>query len=208
MNYHSKAYDFRTFGAIFIFSYAGGRMKGIVFNLLQEVVVQYHGEDVWDALLDAAGVDGVYTSLGNYADADMAALVTAASQALGIPPAGVQRWFGQSAMPLLAQRYPAFFAGHASARSFVLSVNNIIHPEVRKVYPGADVPTFEFRDAEDGALMMGYRSARKMCALAQGFVEGAATHFGEAAQMEHLRCMLQGHDSCQIRIVFSSQATH
>ena len=35
-------------------------MKGIVFNLLQEVVTQHYGEDVWDDLIDAAGVDGVY----------------------------------------------------------------------------------------------------------------------------------------------------
>ena len=30
-------------------------MKGIIFNLLQDVVSQHHGEDVWDDLIDAAG---------------------------------------------------------------------------------------------------------------------------------------------------------
>ena len=50
-------------------------MKGIVFNLLQEVVTQHHGEDVWDDLVDAAGVDGVYTSVGSYSDDEMTALV-------------------------------------------------------------------------------------------------------------------------------------
>ena len=38
-------------------------MKGIIYNLLEEVVSAEHGEDTWDALVDAAGVDGIYTSL-------------------------------------------------------------------------------------------------------------------------------------------------
>jgi len=37
----------------------GKCVKGIVFNLLQEVVTRNHGEDVWDDLVDEAGVSGV-----------------------------------------------------------------------------------------------------------------------------------------------------
>jgi len=68
------------------------------------------------------------------------------------------RWFGQQAIPLLFERYPAFFSSQSSTRPFVLSVNRIIHPEVRKIYPDANVPAFEFRHAPDGGLMMGYLS--------------------------------------------------
>ena len=39
-------------------------MKGVVFNLLEQLVARDYGEDTWDALLDAGGLDGVYTSLG------------------------------------------------------------------------------------------------------------------------------------------------
>ena len=52
-------------------------MKGVVFNLLEEFVRRAHGEDTWDALLARAHVDGAYTSVGNYADADLGALVGA-----------------------------------------------------------------------------------------------------------------------------------
>ena len=177
-------------------------MKGIVFNLLEELVGREFGEDAWDDLLDAAGVDGAYTSLGSYPDSDAEKLVAAATHALGIPPAGVLRWFGQQAMPVLAERYPGFFRGHASVRSFLLTLNSIIHPEVRKIYPGADVPVFDFDDAPDGALIMGYASARKLCALAQGFVEGAAGHFGETITFEHLACMHKGDPKCVFRVAF------
>jgi hypothetical protein len=179
-------------------------MKGIVFNLLEETVVAEHGPAAWDALLAAAGCDGVYTSLGSYADSQMQDLVLAAAQALGKSPAEVLRWFGRAAMPRLFERYPHFFHGQTSTRAFLLSVNSIIHPEVRKVYPGAMVPTFEFRDAEDGGLLLGYQSPRRLCALAQGFAEGAAAHFGEAIVFTHLKCMLRADDACLCHIRFGS----
>ena len=181
-------------------------MKGIVFNLLEDVVTRHHGAATWDALLEAAEVDGAYTSLGSYPDADAFKLVGAASTALGIPAVEVLRWFGQQAMPILAERYPGFFRAHVTVRPFLLSLNSIIHPEVRKIYPGADVPVFDFQDAPDGALMMGYESARKLCALAQGFVEGAAGHYGETISFEHVRCMHKGDPKCLFRVAFRAGA--
>ena len=34
-------------------------MKGIVVNLLERLVARDFGEDTWDELLDASGLDGV-----------------------------------------------------------------------------------------------------------------------------------------------------
>ncbi len=179
-------------------------MKGIVFNLLEETVAAEYGAAVWDELLASAGSDGAYTSLGSYADSQLQGLVLAAAQKLGKSPQEVLRWFGRAAMPLLAHRYPQYFRGPAPTRTFLLSVNSIIHPEVRKVYPGAVVPTFEFRDADDGSLLMGYQSPRQLCALAQGFVEGAAAHFRESITFTHLKCMHKGDESCLCHIRFGS----
>lgn len=175
-------------------------MKGIVFNVLQEVVVANYGEDVWDDLLDAAGSNGVYTSLGSYPDEQMMALVQAASQSLQLPPNEVVRWFGRQAMPRFAERYPDFFTAYRSSRPFVLALNTIIHPEVRKLYTGAQCPYFDFHDAEDGALLIGYRSPRQLCALAHGFIEGAADYYGEEVEVDHLECMHRGDARCLMRM--------
>lgn len=177
-------------------------MKGIVFNLLEEVVTRKHGAATWDSLLDASDLDGAYTSLGSYPDEDAFRLVGAASTALGVPPRDVLTWFGREAMPILAERYPGFFKAHQTVRPFLLSLNSIIHPEVRKIYPGADVPVFDFHDAPDGALLMGYESARKLCALAQGFIEGAAGHYGERIEFSQLQCMHDGDPKCVFRVEF------
>src|SRR5438477_3791262 len=96
-------------------------MKGIVFNLLEEVVLRQYGPETWDDLLDGAGAAGSYTSLGNYSDEEMHRLVVTAATTLDLTPAAVLRWFGQQAMPVLAERYPQFFDRHDSARNFILS---------------------------------------------------------------------------------------
>ena len=175
-------------------------MKGVVFNLLEQAVTSEHGEDAWIDMVDIAGVSGIYTSLGSYPDAEMLALVNTAAAMLALEPAAVLRWFGYRAIPLLADRFGALFSGHGTAESFVLSVNDIIHPEVRKLYSGASCPHFHFsHDAQD-RLIVGYHSPRQLCHLAQGFIEGAALHYGEAVEVEHLTCMTTGGALCQLAV--------
>lgn len=175
-------------------------MKGIVFNLLERVVTTEHGADVWDDLLDAAGASGAYTSLGNYDDAELEAIAAAAAKALGLERADVLRWFGRRAIPVLAELYPDFFTPHASARPFLNGINDIIHAEVRKLYAGADCPHFGLQDGEDGELMMRYRSSRRMCALAEGFIEGAADWYGETIAISQPVCVAHGDQECHLVI--------
>ena len=182
------------------FSDVGEYMKGIVFNVLEEVVTANYGESTWDDLLDAAGSNGVYTSLGSYPDDQMMSLVKAASDALGLSPNEVVRWFGRQAIPRFAERYPVFFTTYTSTRPFVLALNTIIHPEVRKLYTGAQCPHFDFKDADNGALLVGYQSPRKLCALAHGFIEGTADHYHEHVEVEHLKCMHHGDERCLMRM--------
>lgn len=178
-------------------------MKGIVFNLLEQIVSAEHGDETWEQLLDAAELDGVYTSLGSYPDEDLLKLVGAASNALGVPPDDVVRWFGRSAMPLFAARYPALFAEHSETRSFVLTLNDIIHPEVRKLYPGATVPEFTFDTTDPETLGMDYYSPRKLCAFAEGLLLGAGDHFEETVTIVQPVCMNRGDQTCHLEIGFS-----
>jgi hypothetical protein len=179
-------------------------MKGIVFNLLSTAVMREYGEDAWDDMLAATGLNGAYTSLGNYPDEELLKLVEAGRARLGLADSGrVLRWFGRRAIPILAERYPVFFTLPKSTRQFLLTVNDIIHPEVRKLYPGADVPVFDFDTSSDEVLVIEYRSHRKLCALAQGFAEGAADYYREIVNFEHAACMHDGAERCVFRLRFS-----
>lgn len=175
-------------------------VKGVVYNVLEEAVVEKFGADVWDDLLDEVGLAGAYTSLGNYPDEEMFALIDAAASKLDMTSGDALRWFGEQAMPLLKIRYPNFFTPHISSRSFVLSVNSIIHPEVRKLYSGANCPFFHFRETPEGNVTMGYESSRRMCDLAHGFIKGAAGIFCETVDITHHTCMKHGADKCLMEI--------
>ncbi|PYV44651.1 MAG: heme NO-binding protein [Acidobacteria bacterium] len=175
-------------------------MKGIVFNLLEEAIRQEHGEDVWDALLDHTELEGAYTSLGNYPDEHLMKLVGAASDMLRKPAGEIIRWFGCKSLSLFAERYPHFFNDHQSTRPFLLALNSIIHPEVRKFYPGADVPDFQFDTSSEEILIMQYYSKRKLCAFAEGLIQGTATYYREQLTIEHSKCMHRGDPHCELRI--------
>ena len=178
-------------------------MKGIIFNLLEGITTAECGEDNWDDVLDRACLDGAYTAIGSYPDGDFMALLGAVPKP-GLDTDDRLRWFGRQAMPTLHERYPLFFADHISTRPFLLTLNDVIHAEVRKLYPGATVPVFDFADdpAAPDVLLLGYRSPRRLCMLAEGFVLGAADFFGEAVTVGQDACMLRGDDHCQLRCRF------
>src|SRR5688500_4247363 len=104
-----------------------GSLKGIVFNILQQVISDEHGERVWDDVLEAADSAGVYTAVGSYPDQELMSLVGAASKMLDVTPDDLVREFGRKAIPHFAERYPQFFAPHSDTRSFVLTLNEVIH---------------------------------------------------------------------------------
>lgn len=171
-------------------------MKGIVFNILEQVVSDRYGEDTWETLLEKARVEGIYTAVGSYEDTEMLALVAAASDALATPADDILRWFGAAAMPVFVEKYPQFFVPHTTTRSFMLTLNEVIHPEVRKLFPGAYAPEFTFVERDDDALELGYHSHRQLCSFAEGLILGAAAHFGETVTIEQTSCQKQGAENC------------
>lgn len=180
----------------------GMLMKGVVFNLLETVVSDEHGEETWDELLDSTDLSGAYTAVGTYPNEELTALVQVAAQKLDLTKEQVESWFGRSAFPLLAARYPGFFEGHPDARSFMLTLNEVIHPEVRKLFPGAYAPSFEFDASVPDELGLTYNSNRGLCSFAEGLAMGAADHFGQRVTIHHERCEKRGDPSCTLRVKF------
>jgi hypothetical protein len=184
-------------------------MKGIMFNLLEEVVTRHVGEEAWDAMLDGAGLEGAYTSLGNYPDEELACLLAALSRQSGKSERESLTWFGRLAMPFLIERFPDFFETHRSVRALLLSLNDVIHAEVRKLYPGAEVPNFQFESPATAGgpdtLIVRYRSKRRLCPLAEGFIAGASDHFRERVTVTQPQCMLEGAQECTLVCHFEGQ---
>lgn len=176
-------------------------MKGVIFNVAEDVVTRRFGADAWDSVLERADVEGAYTSLGNYDDGELARIVSAASDALELPSGEVLRLLGTDGFARLAGRYPQLLAGHTSSRTVFADLNGVIHPQVLTLYPGATVPDFGFRST-GRTVELTYRSARELCHLAEGLAEGAAMFFGETVAIAQSSCRHRGDSVCVIVVEY------
>jgi hypothetical protein len=137
-----------------------------------------------------------------YPDGDLLALVDAGSAVLGIPRPDLMRHLGHDCLLGLARRHPHFLAPFERARPFLLTLNDVIHPEVRKLHADARPPEFWFEEEDPDVLVMHYQSDRRLCLMAEGMVRGAATWFGERAHVTQPACVHEGADRCVLTIGF------
>jgi hypothetical protein len=175
-------------------------MKGIMFNLLEEVVSDLYGLDEWDALLEESQTPGVYSSIGSYPDEELLRFLEIISVRKNIPATEILRWYGKNAFPYMCMIFGQRITKYNDVISLLLALNDIIHPEVRKLYPGASVPSFEYELSADRKLTIIYSSAKKMCALGEGLIEGAAAYYGEPILIQQSQCMLRGDSCCHIHV--------
>ncbi len=177
-------------------------MQGIVFQVLEACYVDAFGPEAWFDVAAVADASDTYSYAVSYPDAELGRLVAAIAAAQGMNAAQALRWFGEHAIPHFRALAPELFQHYRACWPFLRSLNDIIHPQVRQLYPGVSVPDFEYPDAEGDAQIIVYRSARRMCALAEGLMLGAATHFGETLLIAQSRCMHLGDDHCRFELRF------
>lgn len=156
-------------------------MKGIVFIQFTDMVQEKWGEDMVEDLIERADLDsgGAYTSVGTYRHHEMVSLVSHLSDISGMGAEDLLKTFGAYLFDRLSAKYSGFLQGKPDLFSFLESIEDTIHVEVRKLYPEAELPSFEYQRPQSNVLEMLYRSKRPFAALAEGLLRGAITHFGE-----------------------------
>ena len=156
-------------------------MKGMIFTEFMELVEAAWSFDLADAIVARSQVPsgGAYTAVGTYPHEEIIALVSALSEETGIPVADLLRSFGKHLFGRFAQVYPRFFVGIGGSFQFLSGIEDIIHAEVRKLYPDAELPTFEVESDAD-SMALTYYSEHPFADLAQGLLEGCIAHFGES----------------------------
>ena len=156
-------------------------MKGIVFTEFLEMVEDHFSLHMVDDILQEAQPPsgGAYTAVGTYPHEEMVELVMALSRRSGMAPAELLRTFGRHLFGRFARLYPRFFDGIQDSLQFLSGIEDIIHAEVLKLYPDAQLPRFEVEYLDDRRLILVYRSSRHLQDLAHGLMEGCIDHFGQ-----------------------------
>ncbi|WP_306642865.1 heme NO-binding domain-containing protein [Sanyastnella coralliicola] len=156
-------------------------MKGVVFTEFLEMVEDKFGFDVADKIISNADLPsgGVYTAVGTYEHSEMVQLVTNLSGESGLSIPQLLNAYGNHLFTRFAAGYGQFFTGVTDGFVFLEQIEGYIHVEVRKLYPDAELPSFETKRIDDNTLEMIYTSERRMADFAEGLIEGCATHFNE-----------------------------
>jgi hypothetical protein len=158
-------------------------VKGIVFTEFLEMVEQRYSPDLVDDIIEDSDLssDGVFTSVGTYPSADMTALVNALSERASTPVPDLLRAYGEHLFGRFHALYPDFVDGQDDALSFLATIEQVIHAEVRKLYPDAELPRFGVVWTDPDEVVMEYQSPRCLADLAEGLIVGSIQHFGETA---------------------------
>lgn len=158
-------------------------MKGIVFTEFLEMVEEKFGYEMVDHIISEGDLPsgGSYTSVGTYSHAEMVQLIVGLSKKTKRDVPSLLKAFALYFFDTLEKTYPQFLEATDNAFDFLESIENYIHVEVRKLYPDAELPTFETKLLADDTLEMIYTSERAMSDFAEGLMERAIGYYGESA---------------------------
>lgn len=163
-------------------------MKGVVFTVFLEMVEEEFSADMVDDILRDANPEngGAYTSVGTYSHEEIVALVVSLSQHSGIAVPDLLKAFGEYLFAQFALSYPQMISARADVFSFLSGIEDVIHSEVRKLYPDAQLPRFDIEHPAKGTMIMVYRSIRHFEDLCEGLIRGCIKHFGESISLSRI----------------------
>lgn len=179
-------------------------MQGSIYTTFSDMVIEKMGMQVWNELLEkvAPPSDGVYTKGMQYEDSEIMGLVGGLSEITKLDIPTLVKTFGEYLFIHLYNSSPTDISHIDNLKDFLMSIDGVIHKEVKRVYPKAYLPAFEYEDTPGGDLIMYYQSKRKLCHLSEGLISSAADHFGQKIVILHPQCMHDGAEKCKLVISF------
>ena len=165
-------------------------MKGIIFTEFIELVETTFGYSIAAALLDGSDLPsgGAYTAVGTYDHQEVLTLVGQLQKLTGTPASDLLEAYGLFLFPKLAAQMESMSLKFDGAIDLLCSLETIIHKEVLKLYPDAELPSFNIQNINSQEIVMEYRSCRPFAHLAKGLINGCAEYYQQtlSVSMKHL----------------------
>ena len=176
-------------------------MHGVIMTELQKFVTERHGAKAWQDILGRAGLPSTfYMTSATYPDAEIMAIVEAASAMTGASAAALLEAFGEALVPGLVQVYGRLIEREWRTLDLIEHTEQTIHSVVRRQNAGAEPPRLQCNRLAPNEVLVTYTSARKLCAVAKGIVRGIAMHFQDNILILERECMLKGDPACKILV--------
>ena len=160
-------------------------MKGVVFTQFLEMVEDKFGFDINDEMIEKSGVNGIYTQAGNYPVSELLAMVTSLSELTKISVNDLVFTYGVHLFSILTNIYKEPIKRYNNTFEFIANVDNVVHPEVKKLYPDSDLPEFELVSIDDNEIKIVYKSNKPLMDLAKGLMTGCSQYFNENIEISY-----------------------
>jgi len=160
-------------------------MKGIVFTEFLDLVEDKFGLQMVDTILEESNLEsnGIYTSIGTYNFSEMLQLLQSLSSHTDILIDDLLLVYGEHFFSVINKSYTGLLATYKDPIEMLSSIEDHIHIEVRKIYPDAELPTFEIEEKTENSLVMIYKSGRAMHHFGLGLMNKTFEHFNSTASI-------------------------
>ncbi|MGY6650019.1 heme NO-binding domain-containing protein [Wenyingzhuangia sp. IMCC45574] len=162
-------------------------MKGIIFTEFLELVEEKFGLEMVDQIITESELEsgGAYTSIGTYEFSEMLQLITSLSKNTSIAADDLLLVFSQHLFKGLTKAHPNLVEHYKDPMILLSSIENHIHVEVQKIYPDAQLPTFEMVSQDENKMEMIYKSDKGLYMLGKGLMEETFKLFGQNAEITY-----------------------
>jgi hypothetical protein len=154
-------------------------MKAFIVTSMVDMLDRQHGSGQVDAILADAGLTGL-RGVDPHSDVPVQSIVRlsmVAAEALNTEVDDLVEQFGWYIFGVLVIEFPDQVS-QPDFHAFLRAVNTQIHPEMRRRFPNAEVPTVTVEEADGDSFLVRYASKRPFTRLACGIISAASTHFG------------------------------
>jgi hypothetical protein len=177
-------------------------MKGIIFTEFFDLVEHAFGFEVAERLLDECDLPsgGAYTAVGTYDHVEILTLVGHLSKVTGMSASQLLGTYGEFMYPKLHAQLETMGLVFDNCFALVSALDDIIHPEVLKLYPDAELPRFIATRIDENNLTLEYSSCRPFAHMAEGLLHGCAAFFAETISVSLDHKNSDGHYTTDIHI--------
>ncbi|MCF2856162.1 heme NO-binding domain-containing protein [Pseudoalteromonas sp. SMS1] len=172
-------------------------MKGHIFILLEDFVSEVASDALLYDALDACSFD---TSQGfvrteNYPDEHLVELVGMVVDKMGISLSQAHFGFGQWLYPKLTSLLPSHFTQHPHPAHVLQKLDFLHQIELKKLYPDAQPPAFQYIPTSEYSAELIYTSPRKLFDLVKGVLAGMSTYYQVEITVE-MQAHWRGDENC------------
>lgn len=177
-------------------------MKGILFVEFIDFIETHASPETAQKIINKAEVasGGAYSRVGLYDYQELIQLLVASADELEQPAEKLLSLFSDHLMAMFNREYPDFFTDAKSAADILRDLDSHIHVQVKKLYPDAELPSFDYRQKDD-EIILDYKSPRPLAAVAQALIGACIKHFQTKEQIVSSEI---AEDNCSAQFIIRS----